>query len=945
MKSLRPRHRIHSVTKLPHLLTRLVLVSSIATLGSGNLLTAVMALPPTPGTVIKNTAVGSFLDEDAPAATTPTVVESNEVTVTVAEIAGITITSGGIIGSTGLSGLAYFDFIITNAGNDPTQFFIPGAPSAIIGGTQSGNIKIISYDSDGDGSAAAIALNVNVPNTIASPGGTTGSTALLGADITANKGSIPAGGTIRIRVPILIDATVVGNIVSVTMGKTTPSNGTSQTYVPVTGTSINNKVYTVDNPNITSGETSGVLPLSAEKESSIIQTLSVTSTNNPDPASAGAPFDCDPYFYMVRNDGSSDSQLYKIDRQSNSYSQSLVIGGGFSPPIKLNALGYNPIDHYFYAMSSSPTSYNVLYRIGKNNAVSLGVVQPNVANNITLSNSNLFDSGTFDSAGNYYVSTGSSLYKIAISGNIPTVISSTTVTGLGSAGDIAFNPFDNQLYAANKSTTEGIYLRRIDNLTGTTSLTTKINISSPYTSVAGSIGSIFFDSVGTLYAYSSSPAYFYQMPNVQSGSTTVTEVSQAIAASSTDGASCPFIPPRIDVVKSVGTVVKVNSTTFRVPFTIKVGNTGSGFSPNVQVTENLAKAFKAGTPTISILTTPPITSTPSGICTLNTSFDGQSTGNTKLLTGTNTLSGGTSCTISFTAQLNYSGSLPTAIQNNSVYASTTINTNPGHTFTNDAAMTPIYPPDLFDADTSTDRPNNAVALPSSTHGDIASPTPITIPIASSPNVLLVKRITAINGQNITTYSQEDTNPYDDNLVEPSLAPVLPNYPTADTSKWPNTIGKTSSTFLVGVIGGTVKPKESIEYTIYFLSTGDSTANNVLLCDRVPANVTFIPNAFNNAMPAITPDTTGFAGADRGIVVNIGDTIKSYTSVADGDDAQYFPPNIEPSTVYGTKINCGGANDNGAVVFNLKNLKPATGTLATDQTNGAYGFVRFRGLVK
>jgi uncharacterized repeat protein (TIGR01451 family) len=183
------------------------------------------------------------------------------------------------------------------------------------------------------------------------------------------------------------------------------------------------------------------------------------------------------------------------------------------------------------------------------------------------------------------------------------------------------------------------------------------------------------------------------------------------------------------------------------------------------------------------------------------------------------------------------------------------------------------------------------------------------------------------------------------VLEPSLAPSLPNYPTPDTTKWPNTIGKTSSTFLVGAIGGTVKPNESIEYTIYFLSTGDSQANNVLFCDRVPANVTFIPNAFNNAVPAITPDTTGLAGADRGIVVNIGDIIKSYTSVADSDDAQYFPPHIEPSTVYGTKIKCGGANDNGAVVFNLKNLKPATGTLATDQANGAYGFVRFRGLVK
>ncbi len=205
---------------------------------------------------------------------------------------------------------------------------------------------------------------------------------------------------------------------------------------------------------------------------------------------------------------------------------------------------------------------------------------------------------------------------------------------------------------------------------------------------------------------------------------------------------------------------------------------------------------------------------------------------------------------------------------------------------------------------------------------------------SNPNVLLVKRITAINdlqskttGESIAGY--EHFNTYDDNVISsPAVTPP-------DTDKWPNA----ATGFLLGTTnGGNVKPNDSIDYTIYFLSAGDSTANNVLLCDRVPGNVTFSLNTFTNT--AANPN-----GAARGIAVQLGSTLDYYTNAADGDFARYFPPGIEPNTVY-PKINCGKdplfptdptkflPNDNGAIVVNLSN-----------QPVGAYGFVRFRGLVK
>jgi trimeric autotransporter adhesin len=218
-----------------------------------------------------------------------------------------------------------------------------------------------------------------------------------------------------------------------------------------------------------------------------------------------------------------------------------------------------------------------------------------------------------------------------------------------------------------------------------------------------------------------------------------------------------------------------------------------------------------------------------------------------------------------------------------------------------------------------------------------------IPITSgNPNLLLVKRITGINnstttsgGDNLAIYQHETSNPYDDNVItSPALAPP-------DTDRWP--ASSSVPVMIGGINGGLIKPQDSIEYTVYFLSAGDSDANNVLFCDRVPANVTFSPNTFTNTSPNPT-------GAARGIAVKLGATVDYYTNTADSDIAQYFPPGIEPNTVYPT-ISCGKnasnqllPNDNGAVVVKLGNIPNATGT-GTPVTSGAYGFVRFQGRVK
>jgi uncharacterized repeat protein (TIGR01451 family) len=212
--------------------------------------------------------------------------------------------------------------------------------------------------------------------------------------------------------------------------------------------------------------------------------------------------------------------------------------------------------------------------------------------------------------------------------------------------------------------------------------------------------------------------------------------------------------------------------------------------------------------------------------------------------------------------------------------------------------------------------------------------------ASDPNVLLVKRITAINGSTSTLggdslagYIDAPTNAYDDNtLTIPTQN--TPTDPAKDTVNWPPL-----NTFMLGGInGGNIKPNDEIEYSIYFLSTGDGDATNVLLCDRIPTNVTFVPRAFNGQ--PIAPG--GLGTGDRGILFSQGTTTGSLSNVSDGDIAQYLAPGISISSVYPSLGNTCGTNDNGAIVVNLGTIPKADGP---GTPPNSYGFIRFRGRVK
>ncbi|BAB74987.1 DUF11 domain-containing protein [Anabaena sp. FACHB-709] len=204
---------------------------------------------------------------------------------------------------------------------------------------------------------------------------------------------------------------------------------------------------------------------------------------------------------------------------------------------------------------------------------------------------------------------------------------------------------------------------------------------------------------------------------------------------------------------------------------------------------------------------------------------------------------------------------------------------------------------------------------------------------NTPNLILVKRITRVNNQDLTDIVDGMSN----------VATTATNYVAAprDTddndAKWP--VG-----YLRGLINaGTVKLGDELEYTIYFLSNGQDNATKVQLCDLVPNNVDFLAAAFNG----LSPNDGGLTGSDQGIAMAVGSTIPTvyFSNVADSDRATFYPAN-DPNTP--SVCNNTGSNTNGALVVEitrnliLPNLPPAT---SSGNPAESYGFVRFRGKVK
>jgi hypothetical protein len=279
------------------LAARLLLV--VSTVSSVSLLPMLSALAdqnsPKPGDSIENQATASFTDA---ADNTTSNVLSDKVSVKVAEVAGISAVGSAISSPAGSgayrTGTVYFDFKVTNEGNDQSKLFIPATVSkATIAGANLpagsvGQLQVVEYKANPTATAVPITTG-NLVDT--SAGSSTGSLTGVAAN---NGGSIAPGGYVIVRVPVTIPfSAVTGNNISVTLGNldssTTPPQASNSTLVAgssgsatstpwvVTGaaTTGNNDLYTVDNTGTDNSDADAAAPANGVREANATQSTPV----------------------------------------------------------------------------------------------------------------------------------------------------------------------------------------------------------------------------------------------------------------------------------------------------------------------------------------------------------------------------------------------------------------------------------------------------------------------------------------------------------------------------------------------------------------------------------------------------------------------------------------------------------------------------------------------
>ncbi|MGB3693320.1 MAG: hypothetical protein WBG70_04765 [Spirulinaceae cyanobacterium] len=198
------------------------------------------------GQEIKNTATATYIDLTDPLNIINAT--SDTITVTVAEVSGITATNAGVIDDNGgkiaRNDQIFYDYTITNVGNDPTQLFIPDQDSINITGP--GTITSVDVDLDGDGT-----FETSVP-----ANGLTTTTA------------IAADGSIKVRVTVSVDSNAnSGETIGVRLGNAANNDGTSQSLVDAGDGS---DLQTIDD--------STPAPANGESETSVLQEATVEAS-------------------------------------------------------------------------------------------------------------------------------------------------------------------------------------------------------------------------------------------------------------------------------------------------------------------------------------------------------------------------------------------------------------------------------------------------------------------------------------------------------------------------------------------------------------------------------------------------------------------------------------------------------------------------------------------
>jgi uncharacterized repeat protein (TIGR01451 family) len=188
-------------------------------------------------------------------------------------------------------------------------------------------------------------------------------------------------------------------------------------------------------------------------------------------------------------------------------------------------------------------------------------------------------------------------------------------------------------------------------------------------------------------------------------------------------------------------------------------------------------------------------------------------------------------------------------------------------------------------------------------------------VSSTPQMLLVKRITRLNSTALTNVVDDLDSTVDNNAGWPS------GYLKGEI-KLPN-----------------IRSNDLVEYTIYFLNANLAAAKNLRICDRLTANQTYVANSFNG----LTPTDGGTSGATLGMALALGNTNPTayLTNIIDPPDrGQFVAASATP-----IPANCGTSlpNENGLVIVDVTRSPdvPSIPYSTGAGTPSSYGYIRFR----
>ncbi|MEH2325191.1 MAG: DUF4347 domain-containing protein [Nostoc sp.] len=195
-------------------------------------------------------------------------------------------------------------------------------------------------------------------------------------------------------------------------------------------------------------------------------------------------------------------------------------------------------------------------------------------------------------------------------------------------------------------------------------------------------------------------------------------------------------------------------------------------------------------------------------------------------------------------------------------------------------------------------------------------------VCGKSNVVLVKRITAINGVN--TINPSDNTTHLDQVLD---NPATPNDDPG--VNWP-------SGYLVGAFNaGKIKPGDVLEYTVYFLNAKGANANTVKICDRIIGSQTYktasLEIRLGNATSSISLSDAADPATDRG---------------------QFYPSSASAPAACNLITPAAGVADNGTWAVDVtgtgSSAQPDFTTMPSATAPGtpttSYGFIRFKTIV-